>query len=209
MKNLVFTVLLLNLTFLSYGQHILTVENNMMRPDDEIVKQQVDYKEPGRAGANVLWNFSTLNLQNDSYRLFYVEHKDGQIRGVEHNTRYYYHLSGDSLLQTGYENPTTISIDEQPELLMKFPVHYGDSTFSYFNANGRYCERLHISAMGTVRTYADAYGMMVLPNGDTMKNVLRIRSLKIIAEAIQASGFADADAAYAELNTATGVTITP
>jgi hypothetical protein len=173
------------LPILSQAQHILTAENNMMRPEDEIVKQQVDYKDPGRVGQNVLWNFNALNLQNDAYRLFYSEDKNGQIRGVEHNTRYYYRLSGDTLFQTGYENPTTLSIDEQPELLMVFPVYYGDSTFAYFNANGRYSERLHISAMGTLRSYADAYGMMILPNGDTMKNVLRIRSVKTFAETMK------------------------
>ncbi|MDR0874465.1 MAG: T9SS type A sorting domain-containing protein [Prevotellaceae bacterium] len=185
MKKAIYIFLLSALPILSQAQHILTAENNMMRPEDEIVKQQVDYKDPGRAGQNVLWNFGELNLQNEAYRLTYSEDRNGQIRGTEHNTRYYYRLSGDTLLQTGYENPTTLSIDEQPEILMVFPVYYGDSTFGYFNANGRYSERLHISAMGTLCGYADAYGMMILPNGDTMKNVLRIRSVKTFAETMK------------------------
>ncbi len=184
-KRAIYTVLLLPLTLYSYGQHVLTADNNMMRSQDEIIKQQVDYKSPGRPGENVLWDFGMLNMQNDAYTLFYTEDRNNRIRGTEHNTRYYYELKGDSLFRTGYENPTTLSVNAQPELLMKFPVHYGDSTLGYYNSNGKYSERLKISAMGTVKTKADAYGMMILPNKDTLKNVLRIHTVKKIAESTE------------------------
>jgi hypothetical protein len=39
-----------------------------------------------------------------------------------------------------------------------------------------------MDAMGTVETRADSYGMMVLPNQDTLKHVLRTRTLKYIAK---------------------------
>ena len=185
MRKLLLLFAILLSTATAYAQHFLTAENNMMRPEDEIIKQQVDYKNPGRAGANVLWDFSMLNLQNDAYRLFYTEDRNNRIRGTEHNTRYYYELRGDSLFRTGYENPTTLSVNAQPELLMQFPVHYGDSTFAYYNSNGRYSERLRISAMGTITTKADAHGMMILPNKDTLKNVLRIHTVKKIAESTE------------------------
>lgn len=98
---------------------------------------------------------------------------------------YYYSISGDSLFCRGFENPTTLMMNEQPELLMKFPVNYGDSTFGYYNGNGRYCDRLRISAMGTTFSKADAYGMMVLPGGDTLKNVIRVHTIKKIADATE------------------------
>jgi len=183
MKKIFYTILLLSLAVFVYGeQHTLTAEKNMMRSEDEIIKQQVDYKNPGRSGDNVLWDFGMLNLQNDAYKLFYTEGRNNRMQGMEHNTRYYYELRNDSLFRTGFENHTTLSVNEQPELLLKFPVQYGDSTFSYYNSNGRYSERLKISTMGTTKTKADARGMMILPNGDTLKNVLRIRTNKKIAE---------------------------
>jgi len=153
----------------------------MMRAGDEIVKQQVEYKDPGRSGENVLWDFGKLKTQNDEYKLTYSG-RNGKIAGTEHRTMYYYSLSGDSLFCHGFENPTTLMTDERPELLMKFPVKYGDSTFCCYNGNGRYCDRLKIGAMGTVTGKADAYGMMILPDGDTLKNVIRVHTVKTIAE---------------------------
>jgi hypothetical protein len=104
---------------------------------------------------------------------------------------YYYSLSGDSLLCHGFENPTTLMTNERPELLMKFPVNYGDSTFCYYNGNGKYCDRLKISALGTLASKADAYGMMILPSGDTLKNIIRVHTVKTIAENTEPLFFSD------------------
>ena len=157
---------------------------NMFRAGDEIVKQQVQYKDPGRAGENVLWDFSKLNIVNNEYVLMY-DTIGGFITGKEHNTWYYYSISGDSLLCHGYENSTTMVKNECPELLLRFPVNYGDSTFSYYSGNGRYCDRLKISAMGTISSKVDACGTMILPDGDTLKNVLRVHTVKKISENLE------------------------
>lgn len=164
------------------SQHRLTNTLNVPRFGDEIIKQQVEYKDPGRSGENVLWDFGKLNSLNDEYRLFYVCGKDSLLVGIEHQTMYYYSLSGDSLLCHGFENPTTVMKNERPELLLTYPVNYGDSILSYYNGNGKYCERLKISAMGTVSSKSDAFGMMILPDKDTLKNVIRVRTVKTIAE---------------------------
>jgi len=126
----------------------LKSELNMFRPDDEIFKQQVEYKNPGRSGENVLWDFSRLTSIDDSYSLEYSSPDSILIAGSEHHTRYYYSLSGDSLLCHGYENSTALMVDERPELLLRFPVDYGDSTFCYYNGNGKYCDRLKSALWG-------------------------------------------------------------
>ena len=165
-----------------FAQHCLTSNHNMMRPGDRIIKQQVEYKDPGRSGENVLWDFGKLTSVNDEYTLKYSLGRDSSIVGTEHRTMYRHRLSNDSLFLWGYENSTTLMQNERPELLLKYPVSYGDSTFCYYNGEGRYCDRLKISAMGTITSKADAYGMMILPGGDTLKNVIRVRSVKTIAE---------------------------
>ena len=58
------------------AQHSLQSRYNMFRADDVIIKQQVEYKDPGRSGANVLWDFSRLNVVNDEYELAYSTHND-------------------------------------------------------------------------------------------------------------------------------------
>jgi len=177
-----FLFLLIGIPGMLSAQHTLQPELNLPRVGDELFKQQVEYKDPGRSGANVLWDFSHLTSINDSYTLDYSLAADSStIVGTEHRTRYYYSLSGDSLLGHGYENSTTIMTNERPELLLRFPVQYGSSTFDYYSGNGKYGNRLAVSAMGTVSGKADAFGMMILPDGDTLTNVLRVHTVKKIA----------------------------
>ena len=188
MKKL-FIILFSGIPVILSAQYRLEARLNLPRVGDEIIKQQVEYKDPGRSGENVLWDFGKLQSRNDEYELSYILGKDSLLTGIEHRTRYYYALSGDSLLLWGYENYTTLMENEQPELLLRFPVNYGDSTFCYYNGNGKYCDRLKISALGTIESKADACGMMILPSGDTLKNVLRVRTVKRIAEKTEALVF--------------------
>jgi len=177
------TVLLLwSIPGMLSAQHSLQSQYNMLRADDILYKQQVDYKNPGRTGANVLWDFSQLNVINDEYELAYSTYNDTIITGMEHLTQYHYSLQNDSLLLWGFDNQTTHLQNHQPELLLKFPVNYGDKFGSYYYAHGKYGNRLEKEAMGVIETDADSYGMMILPSKDTLKHVLRTRTVKYIAE---------------------------
>jgi hypothetical protein len=177
----VFLFILLVISSGLSAQHSLQSGLNFPRPDDEITKQQVEYKQPGQSGENVVWNFGQLISVADGYTLDYFSVGDTAVVGIEHHTRYYYSLDGDSLLCHGYENSTTQMINERAEVLLRFPVQYGDSIFGYYNGNGAYCDRLAIGAMGTVFSKADAYGRMIIPGGDTLNHVLRVHTVKKIA----------------------------
>jgi hypothetical protein len=182
MKRTLFWVVLFSSFWVASAQYILQSSLNGFRPDDVIIKQQVSYKDPGRTGANVLWDFSQLEVENDEYELLYSTENDTVITGMEHLTQYHYTLQNDSLLLWGFDNQTTKLHNVQPELLLKFPVNYGDTVNSYYYAHGKYGNRLELDAMGTIETGADSYGMMILPNKDTLKHVLRTHTIKYIAE---------------------------
>lgn len=154
---------------------------NGMRPGDCLVKQQIEYKEPGPAGENVWWDFSKQQTINDRYRLNYYGVADSLIVGEEHGTLYKYLVEGDSLLLAGIENPTTQIDNRKPELLLVYPVSYGDKREDYFHGNGDYGNQLFITARGKVSVQADACGTLLLPTGDTLRNVLRVRHFKTIS----------------------------
>lgn len=46
------------------AQEQLKKSTNIPRPNDAIFKQQVEYKNPGKSGKNVFWNFGELNAIN-------------------------------------------------------------------------------------------------------------------------------------------------
>ncbi len=158
----------------------------MFRANDTIVKQQVEYKNPGKMGENVFWNFGKLKPVDEKYTIVYAEVSDTttEISGTEHRTRYFYELQNDSLLLLGYENPTTRVRYDIPEIILHFPMKFGDKIEGYFSGKGIYCDKLDVDAYGLSRSLVDASGVLILPNRDTLKHVIRIRTIQLVSEKI-------------------------
>lgn len=184
-----------------FGQ--LSKQHNHLRPGDVLIKQQVEFKDPGKAGNNLLWNFSSVKTVNDEYTLSYslpplegdsvYIMADKRIRkdrvgegelvvGTEHNTVYFYQLMNDSLLLLGHENPSVRLIYNQPMVNMIFPLDYGQEVRSSYNSDGLYSGTVSIRTDGEVTTIADAYGKLVLPSGDTLSPVLRVKTIQTILD---------------------------
>jgi hypothetical protein len=100
----------------------------------------------------------------------------------EHNTQYYYRYRNDSLVMLGHQNPTVLMHCYDPMLVSMFPLEYKQTHARNYSAEGLYCERTPLYIEGNNEITADAYGMMVLPDGDTIRNVLRTKSTQNIIE---------------------------
>jgi hypothetical protein len=102
------------------------------------------------------------------------------ITGTEHNTMYYYRLINDSLLQLGHENLSVKLAYTSPMVLMRFPLNYGQSITSVYKSEGLYSGMVDIRTQGTITTTADAYGKLLLPSGDTLSPVLKVKTIQTI-----------------------------
>ncbi len=163
----------------------LTTVRNAYRAADQLVKQQVEFEDPGSSGKDLTWDFSTVQPINEDYSLTYFIPDSTQMTrlcGLEHNTRYYYRQQQDSLQATGYENSTTYMEYKVPELRMHYPFTYGDTLFSTFEGVGEYCHRLPLAVKGYTRVMADAEGELKLPEFETVKKALRVRTLRHYTE---------------------------
>jgi len=181
----------------------ITFPYNGLRPGDEIIKQQVQYKDPGRNGANVLWDFGQLKSVNDQYMLDYtLPAMEGDsiyimgeerfpvkgmqpgslIVGHEHNTMYYYRYTGNSLELIGHENPVVQLVYTPSLLQMAYPLNYGQSVNVDYSSDGLYSGNIPVPSKGSVTVNADAYGRMILPSGDTLGHVMRIKTLQVIED---------------------------
>lgn len=200
MKKAKWIFILLILPFYTlFGQ--LNKSHNHPRAGDVLIKQQVEFKNPGNAGSNLVWDFSKLKRINEEYTLSYSQPpmegdsvyimgnkrfskdqtvEDGLIIGTEHNTMYYYHLSNDSLLQFGHENPSIKLTYLQPMVHTRYPLNYGQTVTSSYSSEGLYSETVGIKTHGEMITTADAYGKLVLPPSDTLNLVLRIKTIQTI-----------------------------
>lgn len=206
MKARITLLLLLCTPFLS-AMHLfsqITLENNRIRSGDEIIKQQVKYKDAGRSGVNVLWDFSSLEAVNPEYKLQYTAPRqnrrlnayligkdtfqvkdiatDELVVGIEHRTRYYYRIRDNVMYCLGHENPTTSMNHSIPLPVIPYPFSYGQQIIQEYRTEGFYSSLIPMSTYGEVSIQADAVGRMILPSKDTLRNVIRIKTVQTIIE---------------------------
>lgn len=200
MKHLIIVLLLCPLLLNAQ----ITRTYNSPRSGDEIVKQQVQFKDPGREGQNVIWDFGKLRTIDDEYTLNYStpylednqyimgndtisgkeDNLENYLIGIEHSTMYYLKNTETGLDVLGHENATT-GLRYNPRLLqMAYPTNYGEVHKQEYESKGLYSCRIPFESKGEVSQGADAYGVMILPSGDTLKHVLRVKTIQTIEETI-------------------------
>ena len=159
----------------------ITAERNAYRPGDLIVKQQVEFKDPGPSGRGINWDFSMLNPVNEEYKIRYMlrtKTDSTHIVANEHQTSYRYLLANDTVWLYEYQNRTTKMTFTKPEAQLKFPFKYGDSLKSEFEAEGNYCEKVNLIAQGKTYTTMDGTGKLITPTHQTLQNVVRVRRVR-------------------------------
>lgn len=200
-QTMILLALFVSLPVLCFGQ--LTKTYNLPRGGDVILKQQVEYKDPGRSGEHVVWNFSHLKSVNPEYKLTYRSPKaigdsiyilgkdtlwakdisEGDlVVGTEHYTMYYFQMQGESLVCLGHENPVTLIHHADPLLTMNYPFDYGNKVTKDYHSDGMYSSQEPINIQGKSEIEADAYGKLLLPSGDTLEHVLRIKTIQYVEE---------------------------
>jgi hypothetical protein len=171
---------------------------------------------PGTAGAGVFWDFSQLqpDVRVDTSEYEYYPsppptYHDWQLRRFSEPTNpydYYLH-TGDNIAFAGhyYNYPIGIVAEySDPELLMHFPVHYGDQVsdsfagfYNYSGYNNDYPPNYvftnltgNVAIAGSSTSIADAYGTLVLPGGLTYLDVLRIHRQGVFIDSLGAQPYA-------------------
>jgi hypothetical protein len=159
---------------------VLKKHRNLPHAGDSIIKQQVEFIDPGASGRNITWDFRSVHPVDDAYNLRYklLTADTSRFAGIEHRTIYRYRIQGDTLLHTGFENVTTYMEYTRPEIKMRFPFHYGDTVSSHFEGQGEYCHRIPLHVAGVSIATADASGTLFTPDGKEYKNVLRVKNTR-------------------------------
>ena len=164
--------MMLALASIGAGAQRMSYAGHCLVPSDSIVKQQVSYTDPGAAGRNVKWDFSSLQPLTDSYILTYKGEIDS-LCGHEHRTRYYYRQSETGVWCTGFENSNSYMSYKDSVLELPFPISYGDTVTARFSGTGEHGYGLPLTAEGVVRVSVDATGVLTLP--ETRLEAVRVR----------------------------------
>lgn len=160
-------LLLLQSFILANAQNTLSLAANLMQPGDSVTKERMEYVYAGDDGEYVLWDFSNLEPE-DIYCIKYDTISKSQLVGYDMKKTYYYQVSNDTLLMTGYESPL-LSVDyTRPQLIQTFPLQFGQTYSADYQGDGHYCGTHYERNFGSVRTTADAIGTLILSEKDTL-----------------------------------------
>lgn len=160
------------------GQQI-NQSNNRYRGNDVLEKKQVTVKGFDLNSKSSVWNLEEARLSEETYNAEYSTETD-TLMAVERGNRMYYSQDRGPVSIVGSENFMELMSYDMPETWLQFPMQVGDSVTGYFNASGPYCERFFMRRYGTYKTKADALGKLVLPQGDTLRNVIRLHTERYV-----------------------------
>lgn len=152
------------------------------RPGDVLIKRQLTCPAITYEDTTRLWDFSHVKPVNEQYRITFGVSGDSLITANEHQTQYEYSMSGDTLYLRGYQTATTRMDYTTREVILPFPLREGDHYEGSFRGEGNYCGKLILRTAGNIRINARVTGTLILPEADTIRNVLRVESVKKLAE---------------------------
>lgn len=176
MKRFAFVIISLFFCLCSSAQ---TFEVPFLFQPDTLVKNLLPFQDAGAAGRDMTWNFRSLSAGED-YPVYILQPNtsdSAKFHTIEHRTRYYWRISGDSLYSGGFENANAYMPYKRPELSVKRLMTYGDTVHSVFSGTGEYGHRLPLFVEGVADVAVDAYGTLILPD-DTIRNVFRVHTIR-------------------------------
>ncbi|MDE7411643.1 MAG: hypothetical protein K2M94_06360 [Paramuribaculum sp.] len=165
----------------SYADICLTSRHNSLRGGDDLRYCSVGYTDTVSAGDNRIWDLSTCSLNKD-YRLFIesMSDKNDTLACVMNRTKYHFIQHGDSIIGRGFENNQSDMFYTYGEILLSFPVRFGQFYNGTAAGSGRHVDRWTQSAIARYTVVADTRGFLITPDNDTICDVLRIRTFREI-----------------------------
>lgn len=166
----------------SIAQITITKENHSFTAGDRLQFLHVAFPKDYYLEEEHLWDFFRMQSLEKVTSQRYFKTGDSclhRMACIEGDTRYYYDIHGDTLLMSGYESPLVKMIYDEGEPLLHFPMHEGDVLEGYYHGRGMYCDRIALRNYGHCHTEAITSGRMLIPEGDTLQNVLLLHTERI------------------------------
>lgn len=160
------------------AQLSLTFAKHALRAGDVHETRRVSNVDPGAGGANVVWDFSTCQMQSDVYRES-LGSADGRIV-VSNNggVTFQFDVTPYGNDFYGYKTSSYSVVYENPILKTKYPFNFMDQHSGEYYGYIAQGTQKHVID-GTFSSEVDGYGTLKLPNGITLNNVLRVKTTEV------------------------------
>ncbi len=157
----------------------ISITLNGLRDGDILSRYPLTYADTIDGGESCVWDLSNLKPGKpyiSEVRL--VNDSTERYRIAELRTSVCYETRGDTLIFAGHENNQWRLEFDRCEPWLTNSMIYGHTSFDMLHGKGIYCDRLRYAVRGYSRIGIDATGMLILPEGDTLRNVQRIHTLR-------------------------------
>ncbi len=206
MKRILLLVSGLIVAFGLNAQTILTYKSHGLLPNEQNPMMLTKYLEPGSSGQNVTWDFSMLEGTNNFVGSIQSPSLvKGADRFVFTNTMleefgsyFFFNSNSNALEQFGYlsSNGSFALEYSKPFVKMRYPFSYnsfysGDFEGTYF-ADNKEIGKLS----GNYKVSGDGIGTLVLPEGKSYRNVLRVKEVKVYDQNLNGSKVKIEETAY-------------
>lgn len=187
MKTILLTSILIFMSIGLIAQTSLTYKNNALRIGDSFNFREIQFPDPGNAGANQIWDYSKIQYKGEGPISSLQNASAQKMTGVvdynllfnENGYDYFMNSSENRLEELGVVNKELkmTFVYSDPLVKMKYPFFYGEQFSDHFIGVAYYNETYTIDFFGDYSVTADAYGTLILPDR-VIENVLRIKSIK-------------------------------
>ena len=164
-----------------YAQIKLTQESHGFRPGDEHACQILEYKVPGEAGINVVWDFRDVTPK-ENIGVSTVGEFSGNLNNIEilrnDGVKFLYNVTKNQIEYHGFEREENQYIYTRPIVKTKYPQSYGTFFEGDFAGNMLIKDKNVGDILGTYSTEVDGEGTILLPNGEEFP-VIRVKTTKV------------------------------
>ena len=188
MKRILLLAAGLVIAFNSQSQTILTFKSHGLQPDVQNPMMLTKYVEPGQDGQNATWDFSMLeatenfigNLQSPSIIKGSGRFSATNTSLEEFGNHFFFNSNSSILEQYGYTSSNGSFITEytKPFVKMRYPFSFNSSYSGEFEGKYFSDDKPIGEIYGAYQVDGDAIGTLILPEGKSFRNALRVKEVK-------------------------------
>ena len=162
-----------------YAQPIMTHTSHGFMPETANMMRAVEYVSPGEAGEQMVWDFQHALSVKDAVlvqeSMSKIDSRNILITN-QNNARFSYTNDAKSKIYNGYQDENLSIAFDKPIVKLTYPFTYKSAISGSFSGRITYHNsNLEYYRTGTYSTEADAMGVLVMPDGQVLKNVLRLK----------------------------------
>ncbi|MDR3132793.1 MAG: T9SS type A sorting domain-containing protein [Prevotellaceae bacterium] len=184
MKNLFIPAILLT-SSVAFAQPVITYHTHGLKAGENNSMRQVQYVEPGAAGAMQVWDYSHLSPLNEGRTETVAQGENSTVKVTNVDGGVFtYACNEEANVYESYIGPGRMVRFEQPIVKIRYPFTFGTTLTGSFSARCFYGadHELGGNMAGNYSSEADAYGVLLLPDNVKLYNVLRVKTKESYVE---------------------------